>query len=105
MSAAQRRRRVDDPHLERLLDDFHAKAFRHLFPSSTVRPNVQHMTDLRGAFSDGAAALAEALSTLLNDPARRARMRARLLERAPAHTWDARAARLLQWMQSRAVDR
>jgi glycosyltransferase involved in cell wall biosynthesis len=54
---------------------------------------------------DDAAALARALSELLADPARRARISARLRERAPAHTWDARADRLLRWMRSRAVDR
>jgi glycosyltransferase involved in cell wall biosynthesis len=47
------------------------------------------------------AALAEGLSRLLGDEALRARMSERLLSRAGEHTWDARARRLLTWMDER----
>ncbi|MFT5049094.1 MAG: glycosyltransferase involved in cell wall biosynthesis [Chlamydiales bacterium] len=52
--------------------------------------------------AEDAAALAQGLSALLGSPARRDEMRA--AQRAAAHdrTWDARAARLLDWMGTRA---
>ena len=48
------------------------------------------------------AALAGALESVLQDDARRAAMRRALLSAAPRHTWDARAARLLDWMERAA---
>ncbi len=66
------------------------------------------LPSLRDILTDGAdavlvapddpAALAEGIARLLGDPGARARLSARLLERAPAYGWDARAARLLRWM-------
>jgi glycosyltransferase involved in cell wall biosynthesis len=51
---------------------------------------------------DDAVALAAGLEAVLGDDARRAALGARLGERAPQHTWDARAERLLAWMRSGA---
>jgi glycosyltransferase involved in cell wall biosynthesis len=51
---------------------------------------------------DDAAALAAGLRAILADPAERAARREALLAAAPAHTWDARAARLVAWMEARA---
>jgi len=53
---------------------------------------------------DDAAALAEGIRRLLADGELRRRMRARLLERAVEHTWDARAARILDWMRERGCE-
>jgi glycosyltransferase involved in cell wall biosynthesis len=50
---------------------------------------------------DDAAALAAGLRRLMEDDGLRARLRDRSLARAPAHTWDARARRLLAWMDER----
>jgi glycosyltransferase involved in cell wall biosynthesis len=47
---------------------------------------------------DDPGALAGGLRRLLEDPALRAGLAARLAERAPAYGWDARAGRLLRWM-------
>ncbi|MBI5432178.1 MAG: glycosyltransferase family 1 protein, partial [Planctomycetes bacterium] len=46
--------------------------------------------------------LAAGIERLLGDAALRARLRARLLERAPDNTWEARARRLLAWMEAAA---
>lgn len=51
---------------------------------------------------DDPAALAAGLRRVLDDEPLRARITRRLRERAPRHTWDARAARLLDWMEERA---
>lgn len=53
---------------------------------------------------DDAAALAEGIRRLLADGELRRRMRARLLQRAAEHTWDARAARILNWMRERGCE-
>ncbi len=50
---------------------------------------------------DSAAALARALRELARDEPRRAAIAGRMRARAPEHTWDARAARLLAWMGER----
>lgn len=50
---------------------------------------------------DDPAALRRGLETLLGDDALRARISSNLRARAPAHTWDARARRLLGWMDAR----
>ena len=52
---------------------------------------------------DDAHALAAGITELLADSEGREAMAERLRERAPAHTWDARATRLLAWMQGRAA--
>lgn len=49
---------------------------------------------------DDAHALAAGLATLLGDPSRRAAIAARMRARAPSHTWDARATRILAWMDA-----
>jgi len=51
---------------------------------------------------DSARELARGLARLARDAPLRAELGARLLARAPRHTWDARAARLLAWMEERA---
>ncbi len=51
--------------------------------------------------ADDAHALAAGLRRLLGDPLLAADIREQLLARAPEHTWDARARRLLAWMESR----
>lgn len=48
------------------------------------------------------AALAEALGRLAGDPAARQALGARLGARAAEFTWDARAERILQWMEERS---
>lgn len=50
---------------------------------------------------DDARALAAAIGALLADAGLRARLSARARARAPGHSWDARAERLLRWMESR----
>lgn len=47
---------------------------------------------------DDAVALAEGLARLLQDGELRGRMRARMRGRAGEHTWDARARRILDWI-------
>ncbi len=46
-------------------------------------------------------ALAQAIEQLCADPARRERIAARTRERVQTHTWDARARRLVAWMEGR----
>lgn len=48
------------------------------------------------------AALARKLLELAGDEPARLALRERLLQRAQDHTWDARAARILDWMEERA---
>ncbi len=48
---------------------------------------------------DDPQALARGIQSLLEDDARRVAAAERLRSRAPRHTWDARAARLLEWME------
>jgi glycosyltransferase involved in cell wall biosynthesis len=51
---------------------------------------------------DDPAALALGLGRVLGDHDLRARLAANIAARAPQHTWDARARRILDWMRSRA---
>jgi len=51
---------------------------------------------------DDAVALGAGLEAVLRDESRRGALAARLAERAPGHTWDARAERLLTWMRAGA---
>jgi glycosyltransferase involved in cell wall biosynthesis len=50
---------------------------------------------------DDAGALAKGIGELVADVSRREAMSKRLRARAPLHTWDARAARILGWMEGR----
>ncbi|MCY2958615.1 MAG: glycosyltransferase family 4 protein [Planctomycetota bacterium] len=52
---------------------------------------------------DDARALADGIGRLLADSALRSRLATNLRARAPEHTWDARARRILAWMESRVV--
>jgi glycosyltransferase involved in cell wall biosynthesis len=52
--------------------------------------------------ADSAPALARALRELARDEPRRTALSERMRARAHAHTWDARAARLLEWMGERS---
>jgi glycosyltransferase involved in cell wall biosynthesis len=54
---------------------------------------------------DDPAALARGIERVLADPGLRHRLSARMLARAPEHTWDARAGRLLAWMETRGAGR
>lgn len=49
---------------------------------------------------DDPGALAQGIGRLAGDPALRARLGAHLATRAAGHTWDARAARILEWMEA-----
>lgn len=62
------------------------------------------LTEEQAAFvpAEDPAALASALESLLADEERRTAMRGALLSAAPLHTWDARATRLLDWMEAAA---
>ena len=46
--------------------------------------------------------MAQGIRLLLADHPRRERLAAALSARAPEHTWDARARRILDWMGERA---
>ena len=48
-------------------------------------------------------ALADGICRLLADGPERARRAARMRASAPEHTWDARAARIVQWMDHRRL--
>ena len=62
------------------------------------------LTEEQAAFvpAEDPAALASALESLIADEERRSAMRGALLSAAPLHTWDARATRLLDWMEAAA---
>jgi glycosyltransferase involved in cell wall biosynthesis len=72
---------------------------------------VSDLPSLRELFTDGAdarffaaddaEALAAAIGAVMGDEELRRGLGERLLARAPEHTWDARAARLLAWMDRR----
>lgn len=50
---------------------------------------------------DSATALAAGLRALIEDPHRRYHMSKRLRIRAPKHSWERRASRILEWMKER----
>ena len=50
---------------------------------------------------DDGNALAQGIQALMADASRREAMSKRLLARAPLHTWDARAERIVRWMDGR----
>jgi len=68
----------------------------------SLRELLTHDRDAWLVAPDDPAALAEGLRHLLEDPALRERLGSALRERAQAHTWDARARRLLAWMEAAA---
>lgn len=68
----------------------------------SLREVFTHDRDAWLVAPDDPAALAEGLRAVLRDDARRTRLAAALAARAPEHTWDARARRLLAWMEERA---
>ena len=68
----------------------------------SLRELLTHGEDAWLVQPDDAGALAEGLRRVLADDALRAGLARRLGERAARHTWDARAARLVGWMESRA---
>jgi glycosyltransferase involved in cell wall biosynthesis len=68
----------------------------------SIREILEHERDALLVAPDAAEPIARGIERLLGDDALRARLRARLLERAPENTWDARARRLLAWMEQAA---
>lgn len=67
-------------------------------------PNLREVLDESCALfvpPDDVAALAAAMRRLSSDAALRARLAASAAERAPAHTWDTRAERLIAFLESR----
>jgi glycosyltransferase involved in cell wall biosynthesis len=68
----------------------------------SLREIFTHARDAWLVAPDDAHALASGLRAVLGDDGLRERLARTLAERAPQHTWDARAARLLAWMESRA---
>jgi glycosyltransferase involved in cell wall biosynthesis len=67
----------------------------------SLREILQDGVDAVLVKPDDAHALREGIAKLLSDADLRASMSARLRARAAAHTWDARARRLLAWMDAR----
>jgi glycosyltransferase involved in cell wall biosynthesis len=51
---------------------------------------------------DDPAELAKGIGKVAGDPTLRGRLGKRLLSRAAQHTWDARAERILDWMEAGA---
>jgi glycosyltransferase involved in cell wall biosynthesis len=68
----------------------------------SLREILTHDRDAWLVRPDDATALAEGLQRVLGDATLRDRLAATLRARAPAHTWDARARRLLQWFDAAA---
>jgi glycosyltransferase involved in cell wall biosynthesis len=68
----------------------------------SLRELLTHGEDAWLVQPDDAGTLAEGLRRILADDALRAGLARRLGERAARHTWDARSARLMGWMESRA---
>jgi glycosyltransferase involved in cell wall biosynthesis len=68
----------------------------------SLRELLTHDRDAWLVAPDDPAALAGGLERLLGDAALRERLGRTLAARAPEHTWDARARRLLEWMERAA---
>jgi glycosyltransferase involved in cell wall biosynthesis len=66
----------------------------------SLREILEHDRDAWLVRPDAWEPLAEGIERVLGDDALRARLAARQRERAPEHTWDARARRLLAWMEA-----
>lgn len=71
-------------------------SLREVFPGTPAESGALRVEP------ESPAALAEGLRTVIEQPQTHAAMRAALLRRAPEHTWDARAERLLAWMAERS---
>jgi glycosyltransferase involved in cell wall biosynthesis len=65
-----------------------------------LRELLEHGRDAWLVAPDDPLALAAGIRSLLGDPALRRSMAARLASRAAEHTWDARAARILEWARA-----
>lgn len=70
---------------------------------ASIREILQEKKSTLGilAAPDSASALANSVRSLMEDEAGRAEIRTRSLERAKHYGWDARAARILEWMAER----
>ena len=68
----------------------------------SLRELLTHDRDAWLVRPDDPDALAQGLRRVFDDDALRARLATTLHERAPAHTWDARAERLLAWFEEAA---
>lgn len=71
----------------------------------SLRELLEHGKDAWLVPPDDARALAEGIRALLERPELRARFSERLRARSREHTWDARAARILAWMEERSRPR
>lgn len=65
----------------------------------SLREILEDGTDAVLVPPDDSAALAKGIARLAGDATLRASLGARLLSRAAQHTWDARAVRILDWME------
>jgi hypothetical protein len=68
----------------------------------SLRELLHHGEDAWLVKPDDPAALAEGIRALVADPALRARLGRTLGARAAEHSWDARAARILAWIEPRS---
>jgi glycosyltransferase involved in cell wall biosynthesis len=68
----------------------------------SLRERLAHDSDAWLVRPDDAGALADGLQRVLGDAALRERLAAALQARAAAHTWDARAQRILRWIEAAA---
>ena len=68
----------------------------------SMRAVLTHDVDAWLAPAEDPAALASAIERLVGDEGLRERLGSALAERAPAHTYDARAERILDWAAARA---
>jgi glycosyltransferase involved in cell wall biosynthesis len=69
----------------------------------SLRELLTHGEDAWLVAPDDAGALAQGLRKLLDDARLRAAIAKRFRSRAPQHTWDARAQRILSWMAARGA--
>lgn len=69
----------------------------------SLRDVLEHDVDAVLVEPDSPSALAAGLRRVLDDDALRASLAERFHARAAEHTWDARAARMLRWMEERAA--
>ena len=63
--------------------------------------DILHGDEAEFVAPDSATALAAGIRTLVEDPHRRYQMSKRLRIRAPKHSWEGRARRILNWMETR----
>lgn len=68
----------------------------------SLRELLAHDRDAWLVRPDDAGDLAQGLRRVLGDAALRERLASALHARAPAHTWDARAQRILEWIEAAA---